>query len=259
LNPYEITFIIRPDLEEEATRAVADAVAERLQAAGGEIIATYPWNPARRRMAYEIRDFGDGFYVTTTFRIAPQELPAVETALRLNDRILRFLIVQATELNIRQSQQRMQQMQAPAQTAPAAPAPAAASTPSTQPAPAAEAEPAVTAAESGETTPAPAAEPAAAVPTETAPAAEAEPATVVTGEAAPPPEAEPAPAGVEPADSAVSSAEVAGQEATSPESAATEVEPAREPDIVAETVTEVPAEEPVASVVAPESTDEAEE
>jgi small subunit ribosomal protein S6 len=245
LNPYEITFVIRPDLEEEATRAVADGVADRLQAAGGEIIATYPWNPARRRMAYEIRDFGDGFYVTTTFRIAPQDLPAVETALRLNDRILRFLIVQATELNIRQSQQRMQQMQAPAQPAPAAPTPAAAA-----PTPAA-----------ASTEPAPAAtpEPAAAVSSEPAPAAEAEPAAAPSGEAAPPPEAEPASAGVEPADAAVSSAEVAGQEATPPEPAPTEVEPARESEVVAETVAGVPAEEPVASVVAPESTDETEE
>jgi small subunit ribosomal protein S6 len=113
LKPYEMTFIVRPDLDEDGTRAAADSVTDRITGSGGEIIATYPWNPARRRMAYPIRDFGDGFYVTTTFRIESTALREIENALRLNDRILRFLVVQATDLQIKQSQQRMQQANAP--------------------------------------------------------------------------------------------------------------------------------------------------
>lgn len=113
MNPYEMTFIVRPDLDEEQTRAAVDQVKGRIQSAGGEIIATYPWNPARRRMAYPIRDFGDGFYVTTTFRFPTEALKEFERTLRLNTGILRFLIVQATDMNIQQSQQRMQQANAP--------------------------------------------------------------------------------------------------------------------------------------------------
>jgi small subunit ribosomal protein S6 len=119
LNPYEMTFIIRPDRDEDGTRAVAEAVTGRISAAGGEIIAAIPWNPPRRRMAYPIKDFGDGFYVTTVFRVDPTALGPIENALKLNENILRFLIVQATDLNIKQAQQRLQQQQAAAQ----APAP----------------------------------------------------------------------------------------------------------------------------------------
>ena len=106
LNPYEMTFIIRPDRDEDGTRAVAESVTGRISAAGGEIIAAIPWNPPRRRMAYPIKDFGDGFYVTTVFRIDPSALRPIENTLKLNENILRFLIVQATDLNIKQAQQR---------------------------------------------------------------------------------------------------------------------------------------------------------
>jgi len=108
LEPYEMTYIVRPDLDEEQIRAVIDGMNTRIGQTG-EVIATYPWNPPRRRMAYPIHDFGDGYYVTTTFRYAPEELREFERGLRLNNNVLRFLIVQATQANIQQSQQRAQQ------------------------------------------------------------------------------------------------------------------------------------------------------
>ncbi|MGH2443212.1 MAG: 30S ribosomal protein S6 [Chloroflexota bacterium] len=114
MKAYEMTFIIRPDLDEDDTRGVMDQVASRVQTAGGEILAVVPWNPPRRRMAYPIQDFGDGFYVTTVFRIEPPGLPPIETALKLNERVLRYLLIQATETNIQQAQQRVQQQQAAA-------------------------------------------------------------------------------------------------------------------------------------------------
>lgn len=124
MNAYEITYIVRPDLDEEQTRGTVEQVTGRLQAAGGEIIAALPWNPPRRRMAYPIRDFGDGFYVTTVFRMDPQALRPVENALKLNERILRYLLVQATDFNIKQAQQRLQQQQAAAAAPRPAPVPA---------------------------------------------------------------------------------------------------------------------------------------
>lgn len=135
MNPYEMTFILRPDLDDDATRAALDAVLGRLRTAGAEIIATFPWNPARRRMAYPIAEFGDGYYVTTTFRIQTDAIREFENALKLNTNVLRFLLVQATEANIAHSQ-RMQQAAAAAAAAPA-PQPQAAAPGSPEPAPAA--------------------------------------------------------------------------------------------------------------------------
>jgi small subunit ribosomal protein S6 len=133
-----MTFIVRPDLDEDQTRGAIEAVTGRLETAGAEMLATVPWNPPRRRMAYPIRDFGDGFYVTMVFNVDPQVLRTVDTQLRLNENVLRFLIVQATEQNIKQAQQRMQQAarprEVPAEAPPAAQAAAPASQAETSPA-----------------------------------------------------------------------------------------------------------------------------
>lgn len=138
---YEITFIVQPDLDDASIDAVVDQVRSRIQAAGGEIIATVPFNPARRRMAYPIKDYGDGVYITITFNIDSEAIREFENGLRLNERILRFLVVQATEQMVKQQQQRLAQRMAapapppgqpvPAGTVPAAPAPPAEPTPVT--------------------------------------------------------------------------------------------------------------------------------
>lgn len=174
MNPYEMTFIVRPDLDDEHTRGVVDQVTNRITSTGGEIIAVFPWSPARRRMAYPIRDFGDGVYVTTTFQYDPQQLREFENALKLNDRILRFLVVQATEQMIRLSQQRMQQQTAAA-SAPPQPAPGAPQAPGVVPG-APQAQPAPTPQAVPEAVPVPQAAP---VPPPAAPAPEPEPVATV--------------------------------------------------------------------------------
>lgn len=139
MNAYEITYIVRPDGDEEQTRGAIDQITRRFEAAGSEILAVVPWNPPRRRMAYPIRDFGDGYYVTTVFRVQPDALPPIENGLKLNDRILRYLLVQATETNIKAAQQRVQQAAAAAAAAaaprPEAPAPVPATAIAPAPAP----------------------------------------------------------------------------------------------------------------------------
>src|SRR5947209_960260 len=119
-----MTITVRPHPDEEAARAAIEQVTGRISNAGGEVLATIPWNPPRRRMAYPIKDFGDGFYVTTVFNLEAKELRPIENTLKLNEHILRFLVVRATDLNVKQAQQRLQQMQAAAATPPPQPAPA---------------------------------------------------------------------------------------------------------------------------------------
>ena len=170
MNPYEMTFIVRPDLDDEQLRAAIDAVTGRLESVGGELIATYSWMPPRRRMAFPIRDFGDGYYVTTTFRLPTDRIGEIEGWLKLNDAVLRYLLVRATDMAIRHSQQRQHQAQQPqpqpqqasAPVAAGAPGPAAQNQPAAQHAPAAQPEaepqPAPATSSEQETQPAPVAQ-----------------------------------------------------------------------------------------------------
>lgn len=114
MNAYEMTFIVRSDRDEDQIRGVVNTITGRIESDGGEILATIPWNPPRRRMAYPIRDFRDGFYVTTVFNLDGQALRPIESALKLNDNILRYLLVQATDTMVKQAQQRVHQAAAAA-------------------------------------------------------------------------------------------------------------------------------------------------
>ena len=114
MNAYEMTFIVRSDRDEDQIRSVVNTITGRIESDGGEILATIPWNPPRRRMAYPIRDFRDGFYVTTVFNLDGQALRPIESALKLNDNILRYLLVQATDTMVTQAQQRVHQAAAAA-------------------------------------------------------------------------------------------------------------------------------------------------
>jgi small subunit ribosomal protein S6 len=218
LNAYELTFIIRPDLDEENVQGTVGQVVERVQRAGGEIVATFPWRPPRRRMAYPIRDFGDGFYTTTVFRIESPSLGEIENWLKLNESVLRFLLVAATEQGIRHAQH----MQHQAQTAPA-PQPPAQPAPVGTPAP----QPAAAVPQDATQTPQPEEAPAEAGPAEAAPT-EAAPVEPVTTEAVP---AEATPA------------EVASAEATPSETTTqpTEEQPAQ-PEPVATGATQAPSQ-----------------
>jgi len=40
-----MTFIVRPDRDEEETRAAVETVIGRVESTGGDVVATAPWNP----------------------------------------------------------------------------------------------------------------------------------------------------------------------------------------------------------------------
>lgn len=126
MNAYEITFIVRPDLGDDAIDAMVGTVQNRVTSSGGEILATAPFSPARRRMSYPIRDFGDGVYITIWFNLDPEAIRPMERALRLNESILRFLVVQASELSVKNGQQREAQRAAALANPPQPPTPPAA-------------------------------------------------------------------------------------------------------------------------------------
>ncbi len=87
-----------PDGTPEELIETADAVAGYITAAGGSILRTSnesPWG--RRRLAYPIRhnsaDLRDGFYTLYHFEIKPEGIEDIEREIRLNERIIRHLML----------------------------------------------------------------------------------------------------------------------------------------------------------------------
>lgn len=96
---YEVTFILNVTLDEEASAAAVERVNHLIAAGGGSVTEVHSWG--RRRLAYPIAHQRDGVYVTTRFGMPTSALTAFENDLRLNEAILRHLVVRQDEVPIR--------------------------------------------------------------------------------------------------------------------------------------------------------------
>lgn len=90
MNKYEVMFIVKL-AEEEATNAVIEKVEALIARVGGTVEKVDRWG--KRRLAYAVKKFTDGFYVLINFEAAPAEIKEIDRVLKINDEVLRHLIV----------------------------------------------------------------------------------------------------------------------------------------------------------------------
>jgi small subunit ribosomal protein S6 len=92
VNEYEVTYILRPSLEETEVDERANAVVEDVKARGGEVVGELEKH-GKRRLAYEIDDVREGYYITMHFRSDADQQKELERRMRLNDTVLRALFI----------------------------------------------------------------------------------------------------------------------------------------------------------------------
>ncbi|CAM3411760.1 30S ribosomal protein S6 [Hydrogenibacillus schlegelii] len=91
MRRYEVLFILRPDLGEEAVAEHRERLQEIIRAQGGEIEKVE--DMGKRRLAYEIKKFREGIYTVIYFRGTPQTVKEVERVLGITEAIIRHLVV----------------------------------------------------------------------------------------------------------------------------------------------------------------------
>jgi small subunit ribosomal protein S6 len=91
LNDYEVTYILRPALEESEVEERANVIAEIVRGQGGEVVAVE--RLGKKRLAYEINDAREGNYVVMQFKAAAGVSKELDRLLRLHEDVLRALIV----------------------------------------------------------------------------------------------------------------------------------------------------------------------
>lgn len=89
MRKYEVMYIIRPDLEQEALQAVVEKFQGIIQN-GGEI--TKHDVLGKRRLAYEINKIRDGVYVLVNFTATTEVINELERILKISDEVIRYLI-----------------------------------------------------------------------------------------------------------------------------------------------------------------------
>jgi len=91
MRTYEMMVIFHPTLDESAVAAEAEKTSELIKANGGEVAKVTIWG--RRKLAYAINDQLEGSYVLFNFELEPSVLSTVEFNLKLDENILRYLVV----------------------------------------------------------------------------------------------------------------------------------------------------------------------
>jgi small subunit ribosomal protein S6 len=92
---YEIMFIVRPDVEEADLDKLIEGFEKNVTDGGGSIRSIEKMG--RRRLAYTVRKFNDGFYVLLTI-VAPGALiTEVERRLRVSEQVIKFITVRIDE------------------------------------------------------------------------------------------------------------------------------------------------------------------
>ncbi|MCW5876099.1 MAG: 30S ribosomal protein S6 [Anaerolineales bacterium] len=95
MRNYEVIYIAHPDLESDAFKQLNKQVEGWVKEAGGKITKTDVWG--KRRMAYQIKKQSDGQYVLLHTQMEPAACAALEQQFRLQEPVLRFLIVAVEE------------------------------------------------------------------------------------------------------------------------------------------------------------------
>ena len=94
VRAYEIVYAIRPDLSDEERAGKVERIHSLISENGGEIEETNDWG--KRKLAYEINHYSEGYYGLTTFTLPPTAVQLVKGRLDIDEGLLRYQIVSKT-------------------------------------------------------------------------------------------------------------------------------------------------------------------
>lgn len=91
---YEIVFILKPDASDEIIKGIIQKAGAAIEGMKGSIVKVDEWG--KRRLAYPIQKYHEGYYVLISFSGDASQPKEIERMLRLNENCLRF---QSIKLN----------------------------------------------------------------------------------------------------------------------------------------------------------------
>ena len=95
MRTYEMMFIVRPDVEEADLDKIIETFSGYVTGGGGEVKGVEKMG--RRRLAYTVRKFNDGFYVLFMIAAEGSLVQELERRLRVQEQVIKFLTVRTDE------------------------------------------------------------------------------------------------------------------------------------------------------------------
>lgn len=95
MRKYEIMYIVRPDIEEEAHKALIERFNSVLTDNGAEIEKVK--EQGKKRFAYTINDYRDGYYVLINFTSDQPAIDEFDRLAKFSEDIVRHIVVRAED------------------------------------------------------------------------------------------------------------------------------------------------------------------
>ena len=91
LRDYELTVIIKPDIDAEKLEARLNAISQLITDKGGTVSEIQKWG--KRKLGYPIKHSLEGIYVLIKCKMKPASGKELEGKLRISDDVLRHLLI----------------------------------------------------------------------------------------------------------------------------------------------------------------------
>ncbi len=95
MRKYEIMYIIRPNIEEEAKKALVERFNTILTENGAELAESKDWG--KRRLAYEINDLRDGYYMIVKVNAEAAAVQEFDRLAKISEDIIRHIVIKEEE------------------------------------------------------------------------------------------------------------------------------------------------------------------
>lgn len=91
MKAYELLFFVAPTISDEDRVAVMKRIETTIAEGTGKVDNVDEWG--KRKLAYEINGLTDGDYTLVNFHADPQNVAELDRVLRINDAVVRHMIV----------------------------------------------------------------------------------------------------------------------------------------------------------------------
>ncbi len=91
MRKYEIGLVISPGLEEEGLNELLEKIGQWITTSDGQILKMDRWG--KRKLAYPIRKFREGYYVFITTEMEAHVVRTLEQNLNITESVLRYLTI----------------------------------------------------------------------------------------------------------------------------------------------------------------------
>ncbi len=114
MNQYETVFILTPVLSEDQMKETVKKYEDQLTNNGAEIVHEENWG--MRKLAYPIQKKSTGFYQLIEYKAEGNVIADVETELKRDERVLRFLTVKLDKHAVAYNEKKRKKAEAAAET-----------------------------------------------------------------------------------------------------------------------------------------------